>query len=1304
MPIHVLKEQEQLDTPLVLFECELPTGAIERWSTHRVTVDGKTYEARVLRHNAFELKSGSEDGVDSLSRLSLTLSNVDSRFSQIERNGGWKGARLKARFAFVDLVEEVPVSETVTLFVGIANPPEEINETSIRLSFTNRLSLQRLLLPEVRIQRRCPWMFPATAEQRQVAVDGGPDGKYSFFYRCGYSPDVTGGVGNLDTNGPFTSCDYSREQCEQRGMFRRDSAGRPTARFGGLEFVPSDILVRSYGEKGTHLSRTVENQARYNDFVPIIYGTAWYEPPIVFARNDGNLTRMEVLLGAGEIEGVLKVVVNDIEIPEGVAGVNMTGTGWFNIVSKGGRNGGFNLDFADSAGNPLGDPYGSMAFLSLVVPNRISDGKSLPRVKVLLQGLKLPRFDENGNYLGESFTNNPAWVLLDVFRRSGWRFDEIDVKSFAKTAAFCAEQIEARDNNGNLVMIPRFQCNLVLTKRRSAADIVRGIRVGSSLQLTFSGEGKLQLRPETTLRLQQPEKPEGSNSTEPLDGGWPAYEFGDSSSPFSGILRRGSGEPALRVWSRSTADTPNRFHVEFQDEFNEYQQDSLSIVNVDDAVVANQEISAPLNALGIPNFSQASRIIRTQLDRSVRGNVYVEFDTSVRAIGLQPGDIITITYLKEGFNRQPFRIRRIIPGPNYMTATIVAQIHEDLWYETDSGLERPGRRQREYEVRIPRPLVGLIARSDGETDYEVVEQGAEGADGAMILRLKVGFIAPTKPTAALRGLPILGFSPDIETVGGSLPGGQTYYYAVSAVDGQGEETGISFVARARIPAGSDTNRVTLNSLSFPSGAAGFHVYRGSSPAQLLRIASNQPISATFVDDGLEAEAIRPPDANYDHANFYWRLETRPETDAEIFSRNTIGNSSLQMVPDEHKGMTVRITAGRGAGQEAIVLSNDETTLTLSSNWVVEPDGTSKFCVAESAWHFAVQTTASPVEFEVPNRGGATIHIVGRSANVFGDECSLELSPVTRWRIGGASVDADKPDAPVFGLSVVGRGNAELLAIGFPSLENTRSITAGTFSVGYWDELKSPNPYELAAPMDEETEYVELNAPGPGQAGHWLQVGREIMVISEVLDDGQRYRVVRASHESPLSSHDAGEKVYHLDRKVFVLPFVRDFFGSPASGNYSFPFYLPNARIALGELFVTNSRGHSETSRFSFTSLVDGGLRTLSGGQMSMQVEGYLAVQSNAVPTLIVDATQSVRDIFATVREAPALEPVVLELRQDSETYAVLTIPPGATISNVVDGFGLPPLRAGASLDLDIVAAPQGGAGNPGRDLTVTIRL
>src|SRR5712692_525600 len=439
------KELAATETPILLFDCALRNGQIERWSTHALAVGGATYSARVLRHNLFEMRTASNLGVDAIPKVSITLANVDSHFSEIERSVGWKGASVTIRFLFFKLKDGVPETESLILFKGVANPPDEITESTFRLTAMNRMSMQRVLLPPVRVERRCPWEFPSNHDQREEAVTGLAEGFYSRFFRCGYSPDIDLGTGNLNGGVPFTTCSFTRADCEARGMFRQDNAQNATRRFGGVEFVPASILVRSYGEKGTHVSAIADNEARYNDFVPLIYGTAWHSPLIVFARNDGNLTRMEVLLCMGEIQGVLKVLVNQIEIPLGQAGANMTGTGWFSVVSLGNRTGTFNADFRDSSGNPLGDPYGSMAYLSVVVPNRINDRRSLPSIKVLLNGLKLPVYGQDGSLSAVLHTNNPAWVLLDILRRSGWSLAELDVSSFAKAADYCDEHINTLD-------------------------------------------------------------------------------------------------------------------------------------------------------------------------------------------------------------------------------------------------------------------------------------------------------------------------------------------------------------------------------------------------------------------------------------------------------------------------------------------------------------------------------------------------------------------------------------------------------------------------------------------------------------------------------------------------------------------------------------------------------------------------------------------------------------------------------------------------------------------------------------------
>ncbi len=1288
-----LKEQTVTDTPLLVFDCTLANGETEHWSTHQVTVGGNQYAALVMSHTIFEIQTASDQGVDGIPKISMVLANADSHFSEIERATGWKGARLMVGFLFYDLRNNTALTDVSVIFQGICNPPDEIREATIRLSATNRMSLQRLFLPEVRIERRCPWNFPATADQRAEAVDGGTSWQYSRYYRCGYSADQPGGSGNLDgTGAPFTSCDGTRASCKARGMFTN---------FGGLEFVPPVIAVRSYGEKGLHYSSLAVNEARYNDFVPMLYGTAWHNPPVVFARNDGNLTRMEVLLGIGEMTGVVTVLVNDIEIPQGIAGTDMTGTGWYNVMTLGTRSGALDPNFTDASGTPLGDPYGSMAYLSVVVPNRINNGNSLPTVQVLAQGLKLPVYAADGTLQGTEFTNNPAWILLDVLRRSGWQPEEIDVTSFAAAAAYCDQQISALDIYGNPVALARFGCNLLLTKRRSAGDMARGVRNTARMLLTYGPGGVLQVRVENSMALEAPSKPEWSNATEQLNGGWPSYEFGDGSTGISGILRKSTGEPAVRLYSRSTADTPNNYTVEFQDALNNYQQDSFSLVDPDDIARCGQEVTGSATALGLPNYDQAARILRLFLDKSIRGNVYLEFETSVKAFGVRPGDLIAVTYLKEGFTRQPFRILKIAPGMNHRVTTITAQVHDDAWYTDSSSSSPQGQRVGAAGLGVPRPLLGSTVDGGGAIQFGIQESAATATDGTVETSLDVQFVSPAvaNPAGAGPGIPLVSLAAQVGT-GGTLKGDQTLYYGVSAVDADGTESALSFLVAAAIAA--DGSSVTLGGLSFAPGTAAFDVYRGTTPMQLFRIATGQAVAATFTDNGAADQLIGPPDANYDHANFYWRMERMPEVAATVFDAATVGNGQLEMQADQYKGMTVRITRGRGAGQERAITTNTATVLTVAPKWDVEPDATSFFAVAENAWHFAAQAQASPVQFAVPNLAGEVVEITGRSANAYDVECPPEISIVTRWQIGGSGMgDSAAPPEPQFALGLGAReGTVELSGISFTGLTDTRSISAATLTVYYYDELLGLPGVTLSNAVAAGDTVLALSAAGNAVAGGYVQVDGEIMRVESTANNGTQYTVTRAMDGSTAAAHAAAATVYGLASKTLIAPFPPEFFGSPYAGSWVFPVTLPNVRVACAELFVTNGQGNSPVASLCLTANDDRGLRTLAGGQYCIQVNGFLAVDSAAAPALVIDATHAVGSVFA-VLGTPADAPVNLQVNVNGSPWCELSFAAGAISSNSADGKSLAPLTKGASVTLSVTSV---GQAIPGADLTVVIRV
>lgn len=1300
--IHSRKRQEVLDTPLLVFECTLADGRVERWATHRVMVAGEEYAPRLLRHGGFDLRLAGDDAIDAGSRFWLELSNVDGVVSQIDRSVGWKGARLKVRFGFFDIEAGAPVSELTGVFLGSANPVDELTETTARLSFTNRLSLQRLAVPALRIQARCPWRFPSSEEERMEAAGG--DG-YSPFFHCGYSAGVEGGVGNLENGAPFTGCNRTRGDCAARGMFAKDSAGNETARFGGFAFIPSSIAVRPHGEQ-TKVADAVDGRAKVNDAVPVLYGTGWMAAPVIFSRSDGNLTHAEVLVGSGPIEGVLKVVANGVELPLGQVGQDMTGTGWYNVLSLGERNGGFNLSFTDAQGQTLGDPHGGMACLEVVLPNSLLKSGALPKVDVLVNGLRLQRYDAEGAALDRVFTKNPAWVLLDLLRRSGWTEGELNLKSFAATAAYCEEFVTAKTPEGVEVQVPRFETNLLLTQRRSLNEVIGGLRLASALMLTVDEGGQVRVSPETTIARQQEARSEVTNSVAPVAGGWPAYEFGDGLNGFSGIARDGRGRSTFRIVRKGQSESPNRLSVEFQDEFNQYQQDSLSLVDFEDAAASGCEVAAPFGAMGLPHFDQAARVMRLQIQKNIQGNHYVEFETSVQAIGLRPGDLIALSHAKEGLDRALYRVLRLTPAVNFERVRIAAQRHEDAWYALAGGdpEDAQGRgNEPGGGLGTPRPLSGTVVRADGGQDFGVTE--SEEGVGAFV-ELTVKFSPPRRPVLTGLTAPVVGLAAALHTGGGTLAAGSTYYYAVSAVNENGDESGLSFVVRATVPAGASTYSVELQGLRFAPGSERMRVYRGTSPGVLDLIAEQAAANGSFVDAGLAAQAEAAPDGNYDHARFQWRFELGPEVAATSYGARMIGHDGLGLEENLWAGCVVRISRGKGAGQERTIAGHTDEVLTVTEDWVVVPDGTSFFTIVESGWKSIGVTQTDSIDFLVPNVAGEWVQVTGVAVNALGVESALREAIVTRFEVGGSAEagDGDVPGVATFGLSTDSRGGIEIGGLGFESLDNTRSIQAGTLRLHYWDELSSPSLLTLATDLPLDATSVSLSGHLGAEVGDLLQVGSELMRVLKVAADRMSCEVERGCYESAVGSHQAGEIVYPLLKHVAVLPFPAGFFGSAIASGYSQRLALPAARVAAAELFFTNSRGDGPATGQSYAMLLEGGLRTMSGGQYTIQYDGVPAVMSSMAPPLVVDARTAVRDVRARMSVAPMGEPVLARLMVNGAPYCDLTVAAGSRSSDVVSGWGRTPWKDGDELRVDIVSVGTSGGSDPGRDLTVTVRV
>jgi len=75
-----------------------------------------------------------------------------------------------------------------------------------------------------------------------------------------------------------------------------------------------------------------------------------------------------------------------------------------------------------------------------------------------------------------------------------------------------------------------------------------------------------------------------------------------------------------------------------------------------------------------------------------------------------------------------------------------------------------------------------------------------------------------------------------------------------------------------------------------------------------------------------------------------------------------------MTANQYRGLTVRITRGTGAGQEQSIAANGHNCRYTNRAWIVAPDASSYFVVAESGWSFGALTQSSPVSFPNPQSG------------------------------------------------------------------------------------------------------------------------------------------------------------------------------------------------------------------------------------------------------------------------------------------------------------------------------------------------
>lgn len=404
----------------------------------------------------------------------------------------------------------------------------------------------------------------------------------------------------------------------------------------------------------------------------------------------------------------------------------------------------------------------------------------------------------------------------------------------------------------------RFRSSLAIETQQLASTLINGFKSCAGLMLSpNTSTGKMALTFTGTLAEQQPSAVSGSNYTTAISSvlangtsanGYAAYKFDQTN-----II-----EDSFEIDQVSMQELPNFVQIQFQDEDNQYQVDT--ILQYDLAAYAasgNQDIALNEEILGICNFDQGTRRANTMLAERLRGNArgdsegtdIVVFRTTSRCIHLAAviGQIILIDYPNPAYSMQLFRV--LSARPVAVDATeweIRARWHSDTWYRDDYVPPSGAAAQVNYPGTFNTSLVpGRAipwapgyeqlntndALDAGDTTFRLQVKQQSNADGSTTQLLTLLGYLPINNLSPAVGSPLVPQQASAASTGGFLASGD-YVIVLCAVDSNGLASGPSKLIYGTIPSGVTAGTLTVSNIYWPSGTSGWAAFIGPHVLQM----------------------------------------------------------------------------------------------------------------------------------------------------------------------------------------------------------------------------------------------------------------------------------------------------------------------------------------------------------------------------------------------------------------------------------------------------------------------------------------
>jgi len=293
-----------------------------------------------------------------------------------------------------------------------------------------------------------------------------------------------------------------------------------------------------------------------------------------------------------------------------------------------------------------------------------------------------------------------------------------------------------------------------------------------------------------------------------------------------------------------------------------FQEDAATFYGEDNALLISGGLEPiyhhnEMHLLGCYRKSHAHRFLITRLREELGGADLteqlaareVQFKTTVLGVGVEPGMVCSMTHPDMPGGAGEFRVTGWRLNPDY-SIDITGRTTTDSMYDYVIAPKPEDVLPDKVPVEIDtktRPLPWCPAMAHGfsssaarmippaEYTFGIAQTEQRAAEGTSVVQVMVGGALPVNQISTLIRRPRASIVATTASTGGFLAGGKRYYLRAVAIDDitggviAGRHTLGSDIATVDVPAGTNTNTVTLAGLNWDPTTPGWILLFGESP-------------------------------------------------------------------------------------------------------------------------------------------------------------------------------------------------------------------------------------------------------------------------------------------------------------------------------------------------------------------------------------------------------------------------------------------------------------------------------------------